>query len=108
MSATHKGQRPDNNQQAIERSWHKLLKSGENIIALCHARRWSQARQLLASRVEFSQQHFQRFPVGPSTKHFYNNRLGYLFDIEQLLEALQSEYARHLRPSPQPVLTLVQ
>lgn len=95
-------------QQAFTRSWWKLLDSGEKIIALCDARRWTQARQLLAARENLSQQHFQRFPVGPATKQFYHQRIAHLFDLEQSLTALQTQHAQHLSARPRPKLSLIQ
>ena len=93
-------------QRAFDRSWWKLLDSGEKIIALCDARCWLQAQQLLATRDALSQQHFQRFPIGPTTRHFYHERIADLFEMEALLNELQSQHTGQLSNRQRPSLAL--
>lgn len=91
--------------QGFDRSWWKLLDSGEKIIKLCETRSWFQASRLLATRETLSQQHFQRYPIGPTTRNYYQDRLCELFDLEETISSLKLHYASQL--STRPNLTLV-
>ena len=83
----------DNTEQhRFDTSWHKLVNSGKILVALCEARQWQQAGQMLHLRKKLSAQHFKRFPVGPETRNLYcGSRLATLFAQENHITTLQVE-----------------
>lgn len=83
---------------AIFSSWDAIESMGQGIRLAIEQSDWKRAGILANDRQLIIEQHFERHPVGPDSKHFYINRIGhFLRQEEQLKNLLNSKRRGHLR-----------